>query len=72
MTFKIGDRAIVNATFDEMAPKVIRDKVIGSYGTVDEVLAFDNNMIFFVPDVAVDNMPPRWAVLASELEKLEV
>lgn len=70
MTFKIGDRAIVNDTFDELVPD--RENYIGTVGTVTDQVPEQPECLWFTPD------DPRklgmfgvWAVMDSELDKLE-
>lgn len=74
--FNVGDRAVVNHKFDPMVPAERRDKVIGSYGHVSMVVDANAGMLFFKPDVEVAGMDAGgklgWAVLAEELDKLEV
>lgn len=70
--FKVGDRAMVNADYDNMA--IDRDKLIGAEGTVVMVVPGAEDRLFFkADDDRLDGWGPdkAWAVLDFELDKLE-
>lgn len=69
--FKVGDRAVVNAQFDELA--LDRDRLIGSYGVISDVVPEDHSLLFFKADNPdLDGWGPdgSWAVLDYELDKI--
>lgn len=70
MTFKIGDRAIVNDTFDTSVPD--RNNYIGTVGTVTDQVEEAPECLWFTPDDPAKLRPwGAWAVLDTELDLME-
>lgn len=70
MTFKIGDRAIVNDTFDTSVPD--RNNYIGTVGTVTDQVPGAPECLFFTPDDPTKmGMFGAWAVMDHELDRVE-
>lgn len=70
--FKIGDRVVVNDTYDDTVPNYLREQVVGAVGYVSGKAT--EQLLWFMPDVEVDGMPHdfgQWAVLGTELDAVE-
>lgn len=69
--FKVGDRAVINSQFDKLA--LDRDRLIGSYGVVVDVVPEDPSLLFFKldnPNLAGWGKDGSWAVIDHELDKI--
>jgi hypothetical protein len=73
MTYNIGDRVKINHTYD--GNPVLFPKTIGAVGTVTEKVPGSPECLWFTPDEPVVGVgcdeSGQWAVLDSELDKLE-
>jgi hypothetical protein len=67
--FKVGDRTVVNETY--LPGDSRREGRVGQTGHVSFVV--DEEKLFFTPDTAPSDTEwfEGWAVLASELDKME-
>jgi hypothetical protein len=72
VAFKVGDRAVVNGSFDVLVPD--RDRLIGKPGTVVDAVPDVPECLYFKPDdssVYGWGKDGCWAVFDYELDKLE-
>lgn len=72
INLEIGDRVKVNNTYDPHVPADLRSRVVGSVGYVSGKAT--EQLLWFMPDVPVDDMPHdfgQWAVLNTELDVVE-
>lgn len=70
--FEVGQRVVINKSYDPYAAPSWREAAIGAEGYVSGVE--DDDRLWFTPDVpndAVGTWFGQWAVLASELDALE-
>lgn len=71
--FKVGDRAVINASFDPLVP--YRDRLIGQYGVISDQVPDVPECLYIKldnKDLVGFGADGSWAVLAEELDKIEV
>jgi hypothetical protein len=73
MNFNIGDRAVINDQFDPLVP--YRDALIGQSGIITDQVPDAPQCLYIKldnPDLRGHAWDGSWAVLAEELDKVEL